>query len=112
MTPACTELYRRVHSALAVAGHCSTKDPTAESDVAFTSTFGQEHQHRAQPSHRQPVHHDRVALGGFRRQTPRRIDRPGRRSRSARRAPSHVHRRIRLCRGHRWSPGLDGQKNR
>lgn len=41
VVPAWTELYRRVHSALAVAGHRSTTDPATESDPALTSSFGQ-----------------------------------------------------------------------
>jgi hypothetical protein len=41
LMPAWTELHRRVHSALAVAGHRSTTDPAVESNVALTSSFGQ-----------------------------------------------------------------------
>jgi hypothetical protein len=41
LVPAWTELYRRVHSALAVAGHRSTTNPVVESDLAHTSSFGQ-----------------------------------------------------------------------
>jgi hypothetical protein len=41
LEPAWADLYRRVHSSLAIAGHRSTTDPVAESDLTLTSSFGQ-----------------------------------------------------------------------